>query len=89
MLSKITIPSSVFFTEQNGDGVLLDIKKGLYYGLNEIGTTIWQMLKKDVELEGIILTIAREYDAPLELIQLDVKVIIDELYKLKLIEIRN
>jgi hypothetical protein len=46
-------------TEVDGELVALDITKGVCYGLNEVGTRIWQLLetpRSARELAGILVT---------------------------------
>ena len=44
----------VVANEIDGEVIMVNIDMGKYYGLDEIGTTIWEMLENPVKIEGII-----------------------------------
>ena len=58
---------------------MLDHEKGTYYGLDAVGNRVWQMLaegKAPAELPGAL---AAEFDAPLERIEQDVALLLEDL----------
>lgn len=62
--------------------VLLDHKGGEYYGLDEVGTRIWQLVGEERSVAGIVDALETEYDAPRETLEADVRRILSELEKL-------
>ena len=52
-LSNIEISSDVMFREVNDGAVLLDLKNGIYYGLDPIGTRVWNLLAENNTVEAI------------------------------------
>lgn len=52
----------VFSAVQDGTTVLLDLRKQVYLGIDEVGTVIWQGIERGASRLEIELDIAREYD---------------------------
>ncbi|MEX0763058.1 MAG: PqqD family protein [Dehalococcoidia bacterium] len=59
---KVELSPDVLFQELDGEVVLLSIKTGEYYGLNEVGARIWVLLKQDRPLNEIAQTILARYE---------------------------
>lgn len=50
------------FSDLNGEAVVLSLKNGKYYGLNEVGMTIWGIVREGGTLEEIEEAVISEYD---------------------------
>lgn len=63
------------FDETNMDGevVMMDINEGKYYCLNDVGSRIWELIKKPIAVKDVMSVILSEYDV-------DAKVCEDEVY---------
>ena len=59
--------------------VLLDYDRGIYYGLNPVGTRVWQLLAEGEALEGIVARIVDEYDVARETAEADVQTLLRDL----------
>ena len=71
----------------NQDGaVLLDIKQGVCFSMNPVGSKIWEMLKKEHSLEQIANVLEVEFQVPRSQIDADIAAFVAELRKRKLIE---
>lgn len=46
----------------DNEAVILGIKSGNYFGLNEIGTKIWSSLDQPVKVKSLINSFTNEYD---------------------------
>jgi len=56
-----------------GEMVLLDLASGLYFGLDPVGSRIWELLSQSpCSLEELCDAIEAEFDAPREQIERDV-----------------
>ena len=60
--SRIQVNEDVLFQELQGEAVLLNLKSGIYFGLDPIGTRIWQLFAQHELLTEIAQTIVAEYD---------------------------
>lgn len=64
--SRVRIQDDVLFQELQGEAVLLNLQTGVYLGLNQLGTRIWQLLQEDGALSQVMEVILREYDVTQE-----------------------
>jgi hypothetical protein len=53
----------VLYQEVGDEAVLLDLSSEQYFGLDPVGTRIWNLLDGESRLEDIHATLADEYDA--------------------------
>jgi hypothetical protein len=75
----------VLFREIDNECVLLDLGSGTYFGLNELGTRIWTLLREGLPEDAIVRTLAEEYESDIETIGADVRRLLSELESRKLI----
>jgi hypothetical protein len=54
-------------TEIDGELVALDVTKGVCYGLNQVGTRIWQLLEQPRSAREITDILVSEFDVPHDL----------------------
>lgn len=67
-------------SSQIGDEiVLLDVASGKYFKMDEIGSTIWEYLKKPMSIEDLVQTLMTEYEVEIERCTSDVSDFIDKL----------
>lgn len=60
--SRVRVNDDVLFQELQGEAVLLNLKTGVYFGLDKVGTRVWQLMGQNEELSGIRTAILYEYD---------------------------
>ena len=59
---KFIRSDDVLFQELDGEAVLLDLSSEQYFGLDEVGTRIWQLLETQNSLGVIQQTLLDEYE---------------------------
>ena len=59
---KVTLSKEVLSQEVDEETVLLDLKSESYFGLDEVGTRIWQLLNNGCNLQGVFETLLAEYE---------------------------
>jgi hypothetical protein len=84
---NISLSPDVISQEVSGETVLLDLESENYFGLDEIGTRIWQLIKETNELQSIFDTLLEEYDVSEERLQLDVTTLLTEIEGLGLVKL--
>ena len=80
-LSRImTEPHSVFVPapdvvvrDLDGEAVVLDLATGTYFGLNDVGTRIWQLVVQQRTLAEVVEVLEREFDAPVDRLEADLR----------------
>jgi len=53
----------VLFQNMGGDAVLLDLSSETYFGLNAVGTRVWELLPQRDNLAAVHQTLCEEFDA--------------------------
>jgi len=65
---------------------VIDLRTGVYYTLNEVGTAFWNMLDGTKTIADCAAAIAAEYNAPLEVVTADLLEISADLVNEGLVE---
>ena len=79
------IAPDVLFQEVGGEAVLLNLASERYFGLDAIGTRIWQLIEQGTPVTGIAARIGDEFDAPMETITSDLDKLLERLIEAGLI----
>jgi hypothetical protein len=72
-----------------GESVILNLKSGTYFGLNEVGSTIWSLIQEPKSVEEICQMILQEYDVDPQTCEREVQSLLNDLLTAQLIEIRH
>ena len=72
-----------------GEAAILNIKNGVYYGLNPVGARIWSLVQKPQSVAEIQRTIAVEYDVEPERCASDLYGLLEKLLAEGLIEMQD
>jgi hypothetical protein len=59
------------FQEVAGEAILIHLNTGVYYSLNDVGTSFWNLLDGQRSIADCAGLIAAEYDAPAEVVLAD------------------
>ncbi len=73
----------------DGDTVILHLGSGTYYGLNDVGSTIWNLIQEPRTIEEIHDRLLQEYEADAGECERDLLNLLDDLSKAGLVEIRD
>ncbi|MGB2622352.1 MAG: PqqD family protein [Candidatus Acidiferrum sp.] len=65
--------------------LLFNMEDGSYYALNEVGNRIWELCDGTHGVAQLISILAKEYDAPVKIIEMDVMEVLEELKSKNLI----
>jgi len=52
----------VVWRNLQGESVLLDLKSGVYFGLDAVGTRIWTLLQDHSDLQAVLQEMLSEYE---------------------------
>ena len=83
---RYTIPDHVLFRELDGEAVLLDLEGEMYFGLDEVGTRLWQALSDSGTVEAALESVLEEFHVSREVLERDVAALLEELVSRGLIE---
>ena len=86
---NVTLSPEVISQEVSGETVLLDLESENYFGLDEVGTRIWQLMKETNDLQAIYRTLLTEYDVSEERLQKDLDTLLGEIAGLGLVTLEQ
>lgn len=87
--SEITIPDGVLHQQLDAETVLLELNTETYYGLDEVGTRVWQLLKDHRTVDPILAALMAEYEVDEMTLRGDVERLLGELAEVGLIQVER
>jgi hypothetical protein len=69
----------------DGQITVLDLGRDRYYGLDEVGSAIWDLVRQERTFDQIVTRLQREYDAPRPDLERDVGAFLSELRRNRLV----
>jgi hypothetical protein len=70
---RIVLSPDVRFREVGGEGILLDLAEGRYFGLDEVGTRIWQLLRDRGSARAAFDRILEEFEVEPDRLEADLE----------------
>ena len=75
--------------EVEDECVILHLKNGVYYGLDPVGTRIWQLIQQPTSVSEVVDTVLAEFEVEREQCGRDTLKLLNELAAENLIEVLN
>jgi hypothetical protein len=87
-LSQRVVPAdSVLFQEVGGESVLLNLATESYYGLDEVGTRVWFLLRESAALQQVLDTMLGEFEVEKGRLESDILELVTKLAAAGLVSI--
>ncbi|WP_373033782.1 PqqD family protein [Sulfurovum sp.] len=86
---KITFADTVFAQEVDGEMVLLDMESENYFGLDEVGTAIWQAMQEKETLQEVFEVLLEQYEVEAEVLERDLSDFVGKLLESSLVEVKE
>jgi hypothetical protein len=83
---RLRVPDRVSFRRVRDEIALLDTETGVYFGLDEIGARMWELLAELGNLEAVAQRMEREYEVSAERLRHDLLRLAEDLGAKGLIE---
>ena len=83
---KIVISDGIEAANLDGETVLLDINSGHYFGLNEVGSRIVELVKDATTIRQVLDQMLSEYDVDPQRLEQDVASFIQQMIDRRLIK---
>ena len=77
------------FSEIDGEVVMLSVENSEYYGMDAVGSRIWQLLENERSYDNLIKTLLEEYEVTEEQCRTDSLAFLEQLFEKKLVEITS
>ncbi len=86
--SRVSISDDAVFRELEGEAVIVHLDSGTYYGLDPVGTRLWQLIDTHGRLQRAFDAALEEFDVEPERLQHDLLQLVSELARHRLVEVR-
>jgi hypothetical protein len=85
--TRLAVVKDQVSCEIDREAVILHLKSGVYYGLNEVGARVWALLQQPTSLAEIEATISSEFEVSSEQCAADVRALLGQFHSAGLIEV--
>jgi hypothetical protein len=85
---RVRVPPDVLVQELAGESVLLNLKNEHYFGLDDVGTSMWKSLTAAPNIAAAHQALLTEFDVDAEQLRDDLKRLVEQLVEHGLAEIR-
>ena len=76
---KATVPEGVLFRQLGEESILLNLNSETYFGLDEVGTRIWDLVTSGLTIQEAYEVLLNEYEVPPETLSKDIAALLEEL----------
>ena len=87
--ARISVSSDTLINILGGESVLLCLKSQQYFGLDEVGTRMWNVLTTSSSVEAAYETLLEEYEVEPEALREDLHDLLGKLVEQGLLEIQS
>ena len=85
--SYIKRNKEIFASEIDDEVVMMNVDTGKYYGMDTVGSRIWELIAEEIQVKEVINKLMEEYDVGEEQCEKDVLEFLNELYENKLVQV--
>ena len=82
---RLQVAATCVTVEDGGEALILDRRRGTYYGLNETGTYVWQGLERGWTTEAVRENYASHFRVSAALAERDVEGLLESLIRAELV----
>jgi Coenzyme PQQ synthesis protein D (PqqD) len=86
--SVVTVTKDQVSCSLGPEAAILNVKDGIYYGLDPVGAIIWKLLQTPCKVADIQVALLQEYDVEPERCERDLMALLEGLLGAGLIEVR-
>jgi hypothetical protein len=84
---RVCVPPDVMVQEVAGESVLLNLKSESYFGLDDMGTSMWRSLTTSPSIQATYEQILTEYDVDATQLRRDLNDLVENLVAHGLVEV--
>ena len=86
---KVIFADTVFAQEVDGEMVLLDMNSENYFGLDEVGTSIWQAMQEKESLKEVFEILLEQYEVEEDVLKNDLITFVEKLEESGLVKVEE
>ena len=79
MPRHLCISDAAVVRDLDGESVILNIESGIYFGLDRIGTRVWQLIEEHGDVDAIVRVMENEYDVDPQTLRTDAEALVTAL----------
>lgn len=87
--TQIVVANEQVYSELDNEVVILKLDNGTYYGLSDVGVSIWNQIQKPITVEDITKNLLEEYEVEPGQCRRELEALLQDLADNHLIEIRS
>ena len=87
--SMVVVSQDQVSCDLSGESAILNLKAGVYYGLNEVGTRIWKLIQEPKRMGELLDAILEEYEVEPDRCEADIIALLQAFMENGLIEVRD
>jgi hypothetical protein len=87
--SIVVVAPDQVSSELVDESVILNLKTGMYYGLNEVGASVWQLLQQPKTVADICNAIGQDYEVETTQCEADVFALLQDMIEAQLVVIKD
>ena len=87
LLEKVVPSKNVLTQEVSGEMVLMDLSSEQYFGLDAVGTRIWNLLDQGTAPADLLSILLREYEVEQQQLESDIEELLRQLLEAGLVRV--
>jgi len=84
---KLKIPDDIVFRILDDEAVILNVANGIYFGLDSVGTRMWQLMSEHRSTDPVVGTLLDEYEVGEDRLRYDLDQLIRQLVDKGIVQI--
>lgn len=86
--SRVVIHEDAVFRELDGEAVILQLEAGMYFGLDPVGTRLWQLIEAHGSLRPVLEAALTEFDVAPDALEHDLLDLVSTLAEKRLVVVQ-
>ena len=86
--SRIVLSKDQVSCDLAGEAAIVNLKNGVYYGLDPVGARIWNLMREPVTFAQILDSLLHDYEIDRLTLESDLRLFVNQLAEQGLVEIR-
>lgn len=86
--SRVAIHADAVFRELDGEAVILQLDEGMYFGLDPVGTRLWQLIEAHGTLRPVLEAALTEFDVTPDVLEHDLLDLVSTLAEKRLVVVQ-
>lgn len=87
LLEKVVPSKDVLTQEVSGEMVLMDLSSEQYFGLDAVGTRVWNLLDQGIAPADLLSILLREYEVEQQQLESDIEELLGQLLEAGLVRV--